>query len=121
MKIENIISEIYRVIVIAKLTHWNVSKKQGSYAQHIALDELYENLSGLVDEYVETYQGEFGIINNITVTNTSVAVGFQFIKQLLTTLDNNKEVCCPNSYLSNIIDEIRATCRKQLYKLENLM
>ena len=33
-----------------------------SYAQHMALDALYNDIGGLVDAYVEAFQGRYGVI-----------------------------------------------------------
>jgi len=39
-----------------KIFHWQTT----SYAQHKAFDKSYDNLSDLVDEFVEVFMGKYG-------------------------------------------------------------
>lgn len=41
-----------------RVFHWQTE----SFAQHKAFGEAYENLDGLIDEFVEIYQGKNGIV-----------------------------------------------------------
>ena len=43
---------------LIKIFHWQTKK----YAQHIASDQLYQTLQTLIDQWVEVYQGKYGII-----------------------------------------------------------
>jgi len=54
LTVESFLSELKRFTVLAKLLHWD-SKM---YSEHIALDELEDGLSELVDTLVETAQTE---------------------------------------------------------------
>jgi DNA-binding ferritin-like protein len=40
-----------------KVFHWQTK----SYAEHKALGNLYDNLSDLIDEFVETFSGRYGV------------------------------------------------------------
>ena len=120
MTIQQIIGEVRKTIGTAQLVHWNVSKKPGSYATHIALGDFYDGLADKLDEYVESYQGQFGIINGITIPSASVEIGWTWIKSFAEMLEKEKAICCVNSHLSNIVDEMKSMTYRTLYKLENL-
>ena len=45
------------------ILHWQTR----SFSNHMALGEFYDSLQDLVDTYVESYQGKYGIINNYMV------------------------------------------------------
>lgn len=44
---------------LIKIFHWQTK----NYAQHIASDQLYTSLLGLIDEWVEVYQGKYPILS----------------------------------------------------------
>lgn len=95
-----------------------------SYAEHKALDEFYNGILELADEFIETYQGEHGIIKNYPVLSTQVgnsgdAIAYLdgFATDLKKSHSNIKE---EDSHLDNIIDEMTALTYRTLYKLKNL-
>jgi hypothetical protein len=45
-----------------KVYHWQTQKKAGSYAQHIAFGTAYDDLTPLIDQFIEIYQGKRGVI-----------------------------------------------------------
>lgn len=45
-----------------KVFHWQTQKKPGSYAQHIAFGTAYDDLTPLIDQFIEIYQGKKGVI-----------------------------------------------------------
>lgn len=47
------------VLANIRLLHWQTK----SYARHIATDNLYSTLDGLVDQFVEAYMGRYGRIS----------------------------------------------------------
>lgn len=52
----NIITPLVQFQQQMRIFHWQTD----SYARHKAFGKIYENLDGLVDEFVETYMGIFG-------------------------------------------------------------
>ena len=96
--------------------------KTKSFAKHLALGELYEFLTGKVDELTEVIQGQRGIIdipNKDDLLQTSDEV--TFIKELCEVLTaerasfNNED-----PHVQNILDEITAFCFRIKYKIDNL-
>lgn len=94
-----------------------------SYSAHMALQEFYESIVELADTYAETYQGQFGPIEQWpqaevpSVQTDTVLV----IKELRDWLDKSRAKCSHGrTDLANIIDEITAQCSHTLYKLTTL-
>ena len=94
--------------------------KTGSYAQHKALNYLYDGIVEFLDSFAEAAQGEFGkldipyinMIGNVDSPSKSIA-------SHLKTLEKLGEGCS-QGYLKNIVDEIVALYRSTLYKLNEL-
>ena len=96
------------------MQHW----KTGSYAQHKALGNYYEDVTGLLDEFVEAYQGTFGLISDVKGQEPDVA---QLIHDEIIWLNENRNKLAKGvPALENLLDEITALHMKTLYKLENL-
>ena len=112
--IEQLIEKLFRARNAAHIEHW----KTGSYAQHKALGNYYEDVIGLLDEFVEAYQGTFGLVSDVKGQEPDVA---QLIHDDIIWLNENRGKLAKGvPALENILDEITALHMKTLYKLENL-
>lgn len=94
--------------------------KTRSYATHKALDEFYNEIVDLADEFIEASQGQYGILDipfvNISGNvNDPIGALTSHLKQLQMTVANVDE-----DYLMNIFQEIEKLYRSTLYKLTNL-
>ena len=95
----------------AHLEHWRTS----SYAQHQALGSYYEDVIEKLDEYIEAYQGTFGIVE------TAEKDVSKMIHDDIIWLNENRGKLSKNvPALENILDELTSLHMKTLYKLENL-
>lgn len=94
------------------------------FSKHTALQEFYEKLLELVDELVETYQGQYGVIDEYSIVAKD-DIGkdpeeyFTNLVKWISTerydyIDKN------DTHLHNIVDEIVASTYRTLYKLNNL-
>lgn len=59
-----------------KVFHWQTK----SYAEHKALGKLYEDLDGLIDDFIETFSGRYGVpaakeSYKLTVSNYRDTIG----------------------------------------------
>jgi hypothetical protein len=90
-----------------------------SYAAHKALEEFYTDLIPLTDEFVEAYQGSYGVIEKYPD-------GFEFADDPEEMVDDFEEWIGDNrkkigevsdTHLQNIIDEIVTLARATRYKL----
>lgn len=93
-----------------------------SLAQHLALNEYYEEIIPLVDGLVESYQGEYGIVRGYSSPavfredNTTV-VYFEALSRFV----NQIRIKIPqDSYLQNQVDEVISLIESTLYKLKHL-
>jgi hypothetical protein len=94
-----------------------------SFAEHSALNVYYDEIVGLIDGLVESYQGKYGIIReyvsfplmNYTDKN-QVVTYFEQLNQIIEQLrqDNN------DSYIQNQIDTVIELVQSTLYKLKCL-
>lgn len=116
--IEQLIAKVFEARNAAHLEHWRTK----SYAVHKALGDFYEDVIELVDELVEAYQGNFGIIGNVpdvkqTHNEDCVAC---LNEQVAWIAKNRSKIAQEVDSLENIVDEITGLYLKTIYKLENL-
>lgn len=95
----------------------------GSYAAHKALNEYYDGIVGLADDYVETYQGRYGILMGYTAPMKYAegdAECLQYFLELAQFIETFRGTLPPDTDLNNIVDEISALVRTTIYKLKFL-
>ena len=80
-----------------KVYHWQTQRKPGSYAQHIAFGTAYDDLTPLIDQFIEIYQGKKGVI-----------MGRDGFTINLANLDDNPEEFCDEfiNYLSDNVTQV---------------
>ena len=106
----------------AHIFHWQ-TKSQSSFAEHMALGTYYDEIVGLIDGIVESYQGKYEII---TGYKTVEMVDYKSTEQLISyfrDLDNNIEKNrkgIKESYIQNQIDGVQELIFSTLYKLRFL-
>jgi DNA-binding ferritin-like protein len=97
----------------------------GAYAAHKALQKYYENIDGIVDGLVESYQGKNGLIqfkqvsgidNNCDTRN--IIAYLDKIYMVVKTLRQSPELS--DSYIQNQIDNVEDLIYSTKYKLVNL-
>lgn len=94
-----------------------------SFAEHKALNEYYDDIVGLVDELVESYQGKYGIVKGYLNFNLHDYESPEQVIGYLEALSNKitalrKDV--QETYLQNQIDTVEALIQSTLYKLKFL-
>jgi DNA-binding ferritin-like protein len=115
------ISDLLKLVNQIKILHWQTS----IYSQHEAFGKIYDELSDLIDLYVEIFIGKYGKIKSkhgfdIKLDDISTVNINSFVEEsceyLLTTfvksLDTNKD-----TDLFNIRDEMLAQLNKLKYLL----
>lgn len=117
-----IIAQLFAARNVAHALHLSTR----SFAQHLALDDLYHGLVEKADELAETYAGKYGVLN---IDPGKPAIEFPrsdavtFIRAVATWADGVGAGLKGNgmdSYILNQWDEILALINKTKYKLENL-
>lgn len=102
-----------------KLHHWQTRQ----FSTHKATDDVLKTLDDLIDEYVETYMGEYGrptvtrATSDIQVKNLSEKAVVQFVKGCIAHLQGKftKGLESNDTALFNIRDEMIGALQKLLY------
>ena len=114
-KFGEFIGKLFQSRDVAHIIHL----KTGSFAAHKALNEYYDEIVGLTDDLVESYQGHFGL-QDITIPASKLEEPVVFLKGLHSYIESSKGSIFTESYHLNIIDEILALITSTLYKLQFL-
>jgi len=95
-----------------------------SFAAHKALNDYYDEIVGVTDSLVESYQGKYGIItgySNIALQEyQSCEAIIVFFETLCMYVEKSRQLICQDSYIQNQIDEIIALIKSTIYKLRFL-
>ena len=115
-------SKLFESREMAHIYHLQVNGEEGSHASHAALNTYYEDILELIDTLIETYSGQYGIVDGYDIidtnsTRTKDKVAYfedlvEFIKY------SRKSISAEDTHLQNIIDEVVALIYRTLYKLK---
>lgn len=100
-------------------------KGPGSYAAHVALNTYYDEIIGIIDGLVESYQGKYGLITFQEVdgldTDCDIRNIIKYFERLCSALEKLREdKKLQDSWIQNQIDTIAELLYSTRYKLENL-
>jgi hypothetical protein len=115
----NLISLLLKARDTAHMWHW----KTKSFAQHMALGDLYEGLLELSDELFEMYMGKYGTIGHVelSIPNPfSEQDPVEFVRQLFAFLEGQEKLIPQDGFLVNKYQELQALVSRTKYKMENL-
>lgn len=84
--------------------------------QHKALNEFYDELLDLIDEFAETYQGRTNSTPDYSFEVSENKDANQLIQDYVKFLDSNKELL--SSELQSLVDDILVLCNKTLHLLK---
>jgi hypothetical protein len=100
------------------------TKGPGSFAAHTALNGFYDGFLDIVDGFVESYQGKYGIVSgwgNLGLQDfQSIEQVIAYFTTLVAFIEKVRTVAFQDSYLQNQIDEMIHLIYSLLYKLTNL-
>lgn len=120
--ISKFFSKLFESREMAHIYHLTVKGEPGSHAAHKALQEYYEGILEFIDEMIEVYQGQYGIIENydiIDTKDTKTKDKIAYFEELVEFVKTEKKCIKPeDSHLLNIVDEAVALIYKTLYKLK---
>ena len=95
-----------------------------SFAAHKALNEFYDEIVGITDGIVESYQGKYGIISgygNIALQEFQNCEGvISYFETLCMYIEKSRQLIYQDSYIQNQIDEVVALINSTIYKLRFL-
>lgn len=104
---------------IIQIYHWQTK----SYSRHTASGNYYETISGLIDKFIESYQGKYGRFS-LDQNNSKISLMIEdnnqiidFIKNFIKFLTNDlpKYVESTDTDLLNLRDEMLGESNKLLY------
>jgi DNA-binding ferritin-like protein len=111
------IGRLFEARDVAHLEHLRV-KGPGSFAAHKALNKFYDSLLDLIDGFVESYQGKYGIVN-IEIKSVKPLDFMEYIQELAKYIESSRDVF-KEDYLKNQIDELTSLTYSTIYKLKFL-
>jgi hypothetical protein len=94
-----------------------------SYAEHVALNELYDSLPGYIDDIVESYQGRCNcVISNYSfpIDNYEKKTALEYALLIRQYIDDNRKLLGIYSEIQNKVDELVGQFNSTIYKLINL-
>ena len=115
-------SKLFESREMAHIYHLQVSGEPGSHAKHTALGEYYDSVLDLVDSIIETFQGQYGIVEEYATIDTKETGSkdtIEYFNELARFIKEERK--CINeedTHLHNIIDEVVALVYRTLYKLK---
>lgn len=115
-------SKIFESREMAHIYHLQVNGDMGSHAKHTALGDYYDGVLGFVDDLIETFQGQYGIVEEYDVIDTSETRSkdtIEYFNELARFIkEERKCINAEDTHLHNIIDEVVALVYRTLYKLK---
>jgi hypothetical protein len=116
MKVEEFASSLFALETDIHIAHLQTD----SFAVHMALNSLYQDIVDLRDRFIESYQGKYGIIKGYK--SFSISEGLVPVKYLTTKSEEytafRETLDC--SYCQQICDDILELINGTLYKLKFL-
>jgi hypothetical protein len=117
MAAAEMIARLFHARTAAHMAHLQTR----SFAEHKALNEFYEEVVDLADDFAETYQGMFGLIMSYPECEMPPGQAITWIETLRQWLKKYRTECCKGEpALENIHDSVVALCASTLYKLRFL-
>lgn len=116
--IEELIAKTFASRNATHLAHWRTK----SYAAHVALGDFYDGVIDIIDNLVECYQGNFGLIKKVPdIEQLHNEDCVSCLSNDVAWIAKNRSKIAKNvAALENIVDELTSLYLKTLYKLENL-
>jgi len=118
----SLFSKLFESREMAHIYHLQVNGEQGSHAAHTALGEYYEGILDLIDDLIETYQGQYGIVDGYDVIDTNdtrTKEKLEYFEGLVEFVKHaRKAITLEDTHLHSIIDDIVVLIYKTLYKLK---
>ena len=119
--ISKFISKLLESREMAQVYHWTVKGDMGSHAAHLALESYYSGVIEFIDDIVEIYQGQYGLIEGYETIDTSDSKSkdkLDYFKETVEFVKSNRTcIKSEDTHIHNIIDELIALQYKTIYKL----
>lgn len=115
--IEELVGRVFATRNAVHLAHW----KTKSYAQHVALGDLYDSLIDKIDTVVETYQGAFDLIDTVTTPSISSKNILDHLNDEAEWIESHMDDLSGGiKALENVLQDLSGVYYHAIYKLTNL-
>ena len=119
--VSKFLSKLLESREMAQVYHWTVKGDMGSHAAHLALEVYYTEVIEFIDAIVEVYQGQYGLIEEYDVIDTTDSKSTDKLEYFKETVEyvKSERTCikAEDTHIHNIIDEVIALQYKTIYKL----
>ena len=119
--VSKFISKLLESREMAQVYHWTVKGDMGSHAAHLALQTYYEEVIEFIDDIVEIYQGQYGLIEGYDIIDTTDSKSkdrLDYFKEAVEFVKSERTcIKSEDTHIHNIIDELIALQYKTIYKL----
>lgn len=121
-KVVKLFSKLFEAKQIAHVFHLSIKSKMGSAAEHNALNIFYDEIGDEIDNIIEIYQGQFGIIEGYDIIDsdaTRKTEPIEYFKDLAKFIEDNRYEAISKeiTHLHNILDEIVTLTYHTIYRL----
>lgn len=93
--------------------------KTKSYSAHKALQNFYETIESFTDSFVETYQGQYGLLKIDAISSSDVDDIEKYLEDSVKIFAIGRD-SIKDSHLKNIMDEIITLTYQTIYKIKYL-
>jgi len=116
-RVEELAARVFAARDAAHRAHWRTQE----YAAHMALGEFYVGVVDALDEIVEVYQGENGVLLTVPVGATvSGGVREMLADEADWIAAHRADISGGSDAVGNLVDNLVAIYRKTVYKLKFL-
>jgi len=119
--VSKFISKLLESREMAQVYHWTVKGDMGSHAAHLALQTYYEEVIEFIDDIVEIYQGQYGLIEGYDIIDTTDSKSkdrLDYFKETVEFVKSARKcIKAEDTHIHNIVDELIALQYKTIYKL----
>lgn len=119
--VSKFISKLLESREMAQVYHWTVKGDMGSHAAHLALEAYYDGVIGFIDDIVEIYQGQYGLIEGYDIIDTTDSKSkdrLDYFKEAVEFVKSERTcIKAEDTHIHNIVDELIALQYKTIYKL----
>ena len=116
----NTAGEFVGTLFLAREITHRIHLKTLSFAEHKTLNEFYDGIITLADDFAQQYQGRYAIRLDIPyVTNKYKGTVSEVLRQQMEWIEANRQQIVPRTEtaLHNVIDEIVGLYQNTLYQL----
>lgn len=112
-------SEFVSSLMAARIDMHIAHLQTKKYSQHMALDGFYNDIVGLTDTFVESYQGMYSLIKGYKIEFSEGVDPVKYLQNLMSEYTVHRTTYT-DGFLQQIIDDIIQLIAQTVYKLKYL-